>query len=549
MTEIASSCIRLGEMSAVEEGTRGDLRFETIAKLVRLAAAEHGDAPAIIDGDESLSFSELAAESNRVAKALISSGIQHGDRISIWAPNMWEWVVIALGAHSVGGVLVPINTRYKGGEAAFLLQKSKVRTLFTVTGFLDTDYVALLRLADAELPDLRDIVVMRGEAPEGTVSLGEFLARGTDVSDAEADARANAVKPDDLSDILFTSGTTGKPKGGMCTHAQSLRAFHDWSDIAGLRAGDRYLVVAPFFHSFGYKAGWLAALMMGAAVYPQPVFDVDQVLARIGKDQISMLPGPPALYQTILSHPNLESFDVSSLRLAVTGAASIPVQLIHDMRDVLKFESVVTAYGLTESTGCVSICRQGDDVETIANTSGRAFPGVEVRVVDPEGNELGRGEPGEILVRGYNVMRGYFDEPEKTREVIDADGWLHTGDIGIMDERGYLQITDRLKDMFIVGGFNAYPAEIENILSKHDAIAQVSVVGMPDARLGEVGAAFVVLKPGAVLTEDELIAWSRDAMANFKVPRKVEFVDALPLNATGKVQKFTLRDRLRTEYS
>ena len=529
---------------AIEEGTRADLKFGTIANLVHLAAKEYGDANAIVDGDKTLSFVELAKQSVGVAKALIASGIEHGDRIAIWAPNMWEWVSVALGVHSVGGIVVPINTRYKGIEAAYLLNKSGARCLFTVTGFLDTDYVALLNKAKVDLPNIRDVVVMRGDAPQGTLTLEAFLDRGNSISDESANTRRDAVQPDDLCDILFTSGTTGQPKGGMCTHAQNLRMFGDWSEIAGLRAGDHYLVVAPYFHSFGYKAGWLSALMMGATNYPQPVFDVGAVLKRIGKDKITMLPGPPALYQTILARPDLDKFDLSSLRLAVTGAAAIPVELIHKMRDVLKFESVVTAYGLTESTGCVSICRKDDSAETIANTSGRAFPGVEIRIVNAEQQGMPSGEPGEIIVRGYNVMKGYFDDPEQTAKAIDKDGWLHTGDIGVMDERGYLQITDRIKDMFIVGGFNAYPAEIENILSTHEAIAQVAVVGMPDERLGEVGAAFVVLKQGHELKEDELIAWSRDAMANFKVPRKVEIVDALPMNATGKVTKFSLRERL-----
>jgi acyl-CoA synthetase (AMP-forming)/AMP-acid ligase II len=527
-----------------EEGTRGDLRFGTIAQLPWLAAERYADAPAVVDGDAQLSFRELAVQSQHLAKALIASGIEHGDRISIWAPNMLEWIVAALGAQAVGAVLVPINTRYKGLEAGFLLKKSEARVLFTVTDFLDTDYVALLREVRRELPRLQDLVVLRGAATGGSLTLQAFLERGRDVSDEEAAARRDAVRSEDLSDILFTSGTTGEPKGGMCSHAQSLRAFHDWSDIVGLRAGDRYLVVAPFFHSFGYKAGWLAALMMGATVYPQPVFDVTQVLERIGRERITVLPGPPALYQTILARPDLDQFDLSSLRLAVTGAASIPVELIHRMRDVLKFENVVTAYGLTETSGVVSICRPGDSAERIANTSGRAFPGVEVAVVGAEGQALGPGEPGEIIVRGYNVMKGYFGEPEQTRASIDGDGWVHTGDIGTMDEAGYVQITDRMKDMFIVGGFNAYPAEIENILSTHQAIAQVAVVGMPDERLGEVGAAFVVLKPGAELSADELIAWSRDQMANFKVPRRVELVEALPVNATGKVLKYELRKRL-----
>ncbi len=529
---------------SVEEGSRGDLELGTIPKLVEIAAARHQDRPAIVDGETTLTFNGLAEQSRRMAKALIASDIQHGDRIAIWAPNMLEWVVAALGVHSVGGVVVPINTRYKGLEAAYLLEKSEARLLFTVTDFLGTDYVALLRDAKPELPALLDVVVLRGQAPRGTLALDALLARGKEISDEEAERRRDAVQPDDLCDILFTSGTTGKPKGGMCTHAQNLRAFHDWSTIVGLCALDRYLVVVPFFHSFGYKAGWLSALMMGATVYPQPVFDVGEVLEAIAKHAITMLPGPPALYQTILARPDLERFDLSSLRLAVTGAASIPVELIHKMRDVLGFETVVTAYGLTESTGIATICRRDDDAELVAHTSGRAFPGLEVRVVDDDRHEVPRGEPGEILVRGYSVMKGYFDEPERTREAIDEDGWLHTGDVGVMDERGYLQITDRIKDMFIVGGFNAYPAEIENILSTHEAIAEVAVVGMPDERLGEVGAAFVVLKPGATLTEQELIEWSRNAMANFKVPRKVELLGALPRNATGKVLKFELRKRV-----
>lgn len=526
------------------EGTRGDLRFQTTAKLVRAAAEQYGDRPAIVDGATSLTFRALANESEQVAKALIASDIQPGERVSIWAPNMLEWVVAALGTHSVGAVVVPINTRYKGAEAAYLLQKSKAKILFTVSDFLDTNYVALLQESQIGLPGLREVVDLRGQAPRVATAIDAFLQRGQTISDDEARKRRDAVKPEDLCDILFTSGTTGKPKGAMCTHAQNLRAFHDWSDIVGLREGDRYLVVAPFFHSFGYKAGWLAALTVGATIYPQAVFDVRRVLERIERDRITVLPGPPALYQTMLATPGLDRYDLSSLRLAVTGAAAIPVELVHRMRDVLHFETIVTAYGLTEATGIVSICRQGDDPERVASTSGRAFPGVEVRVVTGDQQETAPGEPGEILVRGYGVMKGYFGEPEQTRKAIDRDGWLHTGDIGTMDERGYLRITDRLKDMFIVGGFNAYPAEIESILSAHGAVAQVAVVGMPDPRLGEVGVAFVVRMPEITLTEEELVAWARERMANFKVPRKVVFVEALPVNATGKVLKFELRERL-----
>jgi acyl-CoA synthetase (AMP-forming)/AMP-acid ligase II len=373
----------------------------------------------------------------------------------------------------------------------------------------------------------------------------DFMALATRVSSGEAKQRAEAVEPSDLSDIIFTSGTTGHPKGVMCTHAQSLRAFRDWSDTVGLRAGDRYLVVLPFFHTFGYKAGWLSSFMMGATVLPQAVFDVTQVLERVGRDRITVLPGPPALYQSFLARDDLASFDLTSLRLAVTGAAVIPVELIHRMRRELHIETVITGYGLTEGTGVSTMCRVGDDPETIATTSGRAIPGVEVRCVDDAGRDLAPGQPGEIVVRGYTVMRGYFGDQAETAATIDADGWLYTGDIGVMDARGYVRITDRKKDMFIVGGFNAYPAEIESVILQHPAVAQAAVVGAPDERLGEVGVAFVVQKMGEPLDPDALMAWCRERMANFKVPRRVVVVDALPMNATGKVLKYRLREQAR----
>jgi len=493
-----------------------------------------------------LSFTGLAAAAHDAARAFMSLGIERGDRVAIWAPNIWEWVVAALGLQSAGGVLVPLNTRFKGREAAYILGKSRAKALVTITGFLDTDCVALLRDAvdaESELPDLGTIVVARGDAPEGTRTWEEFLAAGNAVGSAEAGVRALSVEPDDLSDIMFTSGTTGNPKGAMLTHAQTLRAYRDWSDVVGLRDRDRYLIVNPFFHSFGYKAGWLASLMMGATVLPQAVFDADEVLARVPRDRVTVLPGPPTLYQTILNHPGRDEHDLSSLRLSVTGAAPTPVELIVRMREELTFETIITGYGLTESCGIATMCRYDDDPETIATTSGRAIPGVDVRVVDGGGTEVRRGEPGEVVIRGYNVMHGYLDEPDETAATIDDDGWLHTGDVGVMNERGYLKITDRTKDMFIVGGFNAYPAEIENLVLRNENVAQVAVVGVPDDRMGEVGMAFVVLRPDARATAQELVAWCRDEMANYKAPRYVEIVDALPLNAMGKVLKYELRDQ------
>jgi acyl-CoA synthetase (AMP-forming)/AMP-acid ligase II len=518
---------------------------QTLPELVREAAAQFGARPAVREGDRTVSFVELAALVDEAARAFIAIGVERGDRVAVWAPNSLVWQVAALGAQSLGAALVPLNTRWKAREAAYVLGRSRARVLVTVNGFLGVDYVALLDEARAQLPALETVVVAEGTARAGARDWRAFLDDGARVDDAELKARAAAVAPDDTSDLIFTAGTTGNPKGVACTQAQTVRVFRTWSEIVGLRADDRYLVVNPYFHTFGYKAGWLSCLLTGAACLPQARFDVPQVLERIERERVTVLPGPPTLYQSILHHPERARFDLSSLRLAVTGAASIPVELIRQMREELAFQTVLTAYGLTESCGVVTMCRRDDSLETIASTSGRAIPGVEVRVVDADGVECARGQPGEVLVRGYNVMRGYWEEAAATAAAVDERGFLHTGDVGVMDEQGNLRITDRIKDMFIVGGFNAYPAEIENVLLTHPAIAQAAVVGVPDERLGEVGFAFVVLRPGASAAPDEIISWSRDQMANYKVPRAVEIVGELPLNAVGKVLKYQLRERAR----
>ena len=523
---------------------RGDLEFGTLPGLWASAAERFGETEALVDTPVRFTFKQLHGAAREAARAFMSMGVEPGDRVAMWAPNTWEWVVALGGLHAAGAVLVPLNTRFKGPEAAYILQKSGAKVLLTVTDFLGTDYVGMLEPERKDLPALEHVVVVRGHASHGTVGWSDFLGKGQAVREGDVDARIDAVKPDDVSDILFTSGTTGRPKGAMCTHAQALRAYTDWADVVGLRAGDRYLIVNPFFHAFGYKAGIVASLVTGATIFPHAVFDPAAVFERIPADRISMLPAPPALYQTLLNHPDLDKHDMSSLRLAVTGAAVIPVELVRQMHDVLGFETVVTGYGLTEACGIATMCRHDDDPETIATTSGRAIPGVEVQVVDDHGKEVGRGDTGEIVVRGYNVMLGYFDESSETKATIDADGWLHTGDIGVMDDRGYLRITDRKKDVFIVGGFNAYPAEIENAILANDDVAQVAVVGVPDQRLGEVGAAFVVPKVGRTIDSEQLIAWCRERIANFKVPRTVEVVDSLPLNAAGKVLKYQLRERL-----
>jgi acyl-CoA synthetase (AMP-forming)/AMP-acid ligase II len=512
----------------------------TIPRLVFDSAERFAARTALEEGGRSWSFPELAQAGLRAARAFVAAGLRPGDRVAVWAPNASGWIFAAIGLQMAGGVLVPLNTRFKGSEAGYILRKSRARLLVTVGEFLGARYVEMLR--GHELPDLERVLLLSGADP-GATGWDAFLAAGEAVPEAEARRRAEAVRPDDLADILFTSGTTGRPKGVMSSHLQDLRGFEAWTEVIGLREGDRYLIVNPFFHAFGYKAGWLSCIMCGATILPHAVFDVPAVLERIARERVSVLPGPPAIYQSILMHPERGSKDLSSLRLAVTGAAAIPVELVRRMRDELGFETVITGYGLTEASGIVTMCRHDDDPETIATTSGRAIPGVEVRCVDDAGREVPRGEPGEVVVRGYNVMKGYFEEETETAATIDAEGWLHTGDVGVMDARGYLRITDRKKDMFIMGGFNCYPAEIENLLFEHPQVAQAAVIGIPDERMGEVGMAFVVPRPGARPEPEAIIAWCREHMANYKVPRRVEIVDALPHNAAGKVQKFVLRDR------
>jgi acyl-CoA synthetase (AMP-forming)/AMP-acid ligase II len=524
---------------------RSEVTWPSIPAMVRDAAARFGDAEAVVDRDRRVSFVELAAGVDGVARALMAAGIERGDRVAVWAPNSLEWIVAAFGVTAAGGVLVPVNTRFKGAEAAYILGRSGARVLFTVRGFLDTDYPALLVDAGASLPALERTVLMTG-APvaDAQIAWDQFLDAGDGVTAADVDARVATVGPDDPSDVVFTSGTTGNPKGVVMAHGQTLRAYLDWCDWADLRTGDRYLIANPFFHIFGYKAGCLACLMRGATIVPLAVFDVTEALTLVEQERITVFPGPPTIYQSILDHPDRDGHDLSTLRLAVTGAADIPVELIRRVREELPFERISTGYGLTEA-GTVTGSRPDDDFEHVATTVGVAWPGFEVRTIGDGGTATGPDEPGEVVVRGDTVMRSYLDDPDATAAAIDEDGWLHTGDLGVFDADGYLRIVGRIKDMFIVGGFNAYPAEIENLLLRHPQISQAAVIGVPDERLGEVGMAFVVAAPGApVLDPATVVDWARGEMANYKVPRFVEVVDDLPLNATGKVVKDELRARV-----
>ncbi len=392
-----------------------------------------------------------------------------------------------------------------------------------------------------ELPDLDTVIIARGPAPAGAHSWAAFGERATDTHRQVVDQRAEQLGPDDPSDILFTSGTTGRPKGVVMTHGRTLSVATDWVTMTGLGRDDRYLMMNPYFHMFGLKAGILACVAAGATMLPEAVFDVDHILGRVDAEGITVLPGPPTLYQSILDHPGRDSYRLATLRVAVTGAADIPVELVRRVHDELPFSMVITGYGLTEA-GTAASTSPEDDVETIATTVGRPRPGFEVRIVEDD-RDVDIGEPGEVVLRGVSVMAGYLDDPEATALALSPDGWLRTGDVGTVDEAGYLRIVGRIKDMFIVGGFNAYPAEIEELMLAHPEVRQVAVIGIPDARLGEVGMAFVV-PASEEASASEIVEWCRATMANYKAPRVVELIDELPLNATGKVVKDLLRQRV-----
>ena len=516
---------------------------QTTWQLLEQQAAARGEQIFLHDGEQRLSYSDTQQQCRQVAAALLADGFAHGERAAIWAPNIYQWVVAALAVQSIGGVLVTINTRYKGGEAAELLRASGATTLFCIDHFLGVDYPAAL--AQQSLPKLQRQIMLNNAPNSAANSWQQVLQRGAQwLASGNAPAlaaRHQQLSGDDISDIIFTSGTTGRAKGVITCHRQNIQAFTTFGELLGLTASDRYLVINPFFHSFGYKAGMLAILAQGATLVPMASFDVDAVLATIEREAITVMPGPPTIFQSLINHPQLHQFDISSLQKATTGAAVIPTSLIEQMQTVLNIDTVITAYGLSECGGLATMCRRGDSAETIAKTSGRAIPAVELSIVDSDNQHLPAGQVGEIVLRGFNLMQGYLDDPAATAEAIDSDGWLHTGDVGFVDANGNLAITDRLKDMYISGGFNCYPAEIESALNGHPDIVMSAVIGVADSRLGEVGRAYVVLRQGAEQSSDSLHQWCREQMANYKVPRQFRIVDQLPLNASGKVQKTELR--------
>ncbi|HUZ10825.1 MAG TPA: AMP-binding protein [Acidimicrobiales bacterium] len=517
-----------------------DRQHLTIPRMVLDSSDRFAEREAVMEGGHRFSFADVQKEMLAVARALIAGGIEPGDRIGLWAPNSAAWIFSALGILATGAWLVPLNTRFRGSEASYILGKVDARAVLTVEHFAGGDYLRMLRDESPELPALANAVTLPMPGGQGSSEWEAFLARGDDVPEAEVLRRIDRIGPEDTSDVIFTSGTTGTPKGVVLRHGASLIAYESYNRGYGIGEGDRALIALPFSHTFGYKAGWMLDLRYGATTIPVPVFDPEEVMRLIETERVTHMPGAPTMFLALLDHPARASFDLSSLVAVTVAASTVPVELIYRLLREEGIKTCLAGYGMTESHGIISTTLPGDRAELVATTVGTPIPGVETRVVDDGGKDVATGEPGELLVRGYNVMSGYYGEPQATEDAF-VDGWLKTGDVVVEDDDGYLRITDRKKDLFIMGGFNVAPAEVEKALAGFEMIAQVAVIGIPDERFGEVGMAFVIPKPGVDLTVDEVVAYAREHLANFKVPRRVEIVESFPLNATGKVLKNELR--------
>lgn len=520
--------------------------IETVPGLLRSAAARWGRKTALMSMSEpATSFAALNEQADRFARALIAQGMGHGERVGIWAPNMWEWAAATTGAQRVGGAVVPLNLLLRATEAADILRRARVRWLVCIGEHRGTAYPPMLR--GQELPDLQRIVVVRpgGLAlAEGEAAWDDFLASGASVGGEELAARERAVTGETVSDIMFTSGTTGRPKGAVFRHASTVRSAHGMINFARVSESDCSCPLGPFSHFAGYKAGWVNCLVTGATVCWNDVHDSESLIAAIERMRISVMPAPPIVWQSILDHPGRAQRDLSSLRFIATGSTTIPPELVRRLIAELKVEQVGVGYGLTESGGMTNFTRRDDPVACVVRTAGRPAPDAEVRIVGTEGEPCAAGVDGEILVRTKRALCEYLDDPEATRAALDGEGWLHTGDVGNMDAGGYLTVTDRLKDMYITNGYNVYPAEVEKLMGALPGIAQCAVVGVPHARRGEVGHAFLVRSPDCALGEGEVIAWCRENIAGYKVPAAVSFVEDFPRNSQGKVLKHELKARL-----
>src|SRR4051794_5041413 len=512
---------------------------ETIGGNLDRTVAAYGEREALVSVHQGLryTYAELGEAVQRTARALLAAGIEAGDRVGIWSPNCAEWVLVQYATAKLGIILVNINPAYRTSELAYALRQSGCRMLIAATAFKSSDYVAMVEEVRGELPALEQVVFLDGWE--------EFVARGEGVDDALVAERRQATQFDDPINIQYTSGTTGFPKGATLSHHNILNNGYFVGQGCAYDETDRVCIPVPFYHCFGMVMGNLGCVTHGATmVIPEAGFEPEAVLATVQEERCTSLYGVPTMFIAELSHPRFAEYDLSSLRTGIMAGSPCPIEVMKQVIEKMHMEEVTICYGMTETSPVSTQPAAGDSLEKRTQTVGRAHPHLEVKLVAPAtGHTVERGEPGELCTRGYSVMAGYWDEPEKTAEAIDAHGWMHTGDLATMDEDGYLNIVGRSKDMVIRGGENVYPREVEEFLHTHPAVLEASVIGVPDERYGEELMAWIRVRPGESLTEDEVRDYCSDRIAHFKRPRYVKFADEFPMTVTGKVQKYKMREQ------
>ncbi|PJW13368.1 AMP-binding protein [Geobacillus sp. Manikaran-105] len=530
----------------------------TVGKLLEERARQYADREAVVYADRGLrlTYRQFNDYCRLVARGLMRLGIEKGEHVAIWATNVPEWIACQFATGKMGAVLVTVNTNYRAAELEYLLRQSDSTTLFLIEQYRDSSYIDILyeivpelrtsapgQLQSKRLPKLKNVVFLGDKRHPGMFTWNDILAMAHDVSEEELDERMESLDPHDVINMQYTSGTTGFPKGVMLTHYNIVNNAHQVAQCMGLGEGDRLCIPVPFFHCFGCVMSTLACVTVGATMVPVQEFHPKRVLETVEAERCTALHGVPTMFIAELNDPDFAKYDLSSLRTGIMAGSPCPVEVMKAVIEKMGMKDITIAYGQTEASPVITQTRTDDPLELRVETVGRALPGVEVKIVEPGTNkEVPRGVQGELCTRGYHVMKGYYNNPEATNEAIDQDGWLHTGDLAVMDENGYFRITGRLKDMIIRGGENIYPREIEEFLYKHPKILDVQVVGVPDEVYGEEVMAWIILKDGETATAEEIREFCRGHISRHKIPRYIEFTDSYPMTASGKIQKFKLRE-------
>ena len=530
----------------------------TVGSLLDDMARRYPDNEALVYPERGLrySYKQFNDICRQIAKGLLQLGVKKGDNIAIWAYNVPEWVLLQFASAKIGAVLVTVNTSYKSAELEYILEQSDSTSLFMVGSFKGTDYVETLvsvvpelassepgKLNSSKLPFLKNIIFIGDETPAGMLNFDSIIKLGEGAPDSELDAIEATLDCHETINMQYTSGTTGFPKGVMLTHYNLVNNGFQIGECMKFTERDRLCIPVPFFHCFGCVLGVMVCVTHGSTMVPVEIFDPLKVLQTIEKEKCTAVHGVPTMFIAELEHPDFATFDLSSMRTGIMAGSVCPIEVMKRAVKDMHVTEITSVYGQTESSPGITQTRTDDAIELRVATVGRALPGAEVKIVDIEsGGTLPPGKQGELCARGYMVMKGYYKMPDETANVIDADGWLHTGDLAIMDENGYCKITGRIKQMIIRGGENIYPREIEEFLYTHPKVSDIQVYGVPDRKYGEQVMAAIILKKGVEMSEDEVRDFCRDKIAHYKIPKYVKFVDGYPMTASGKIQKFKMRE-------